>query len=252
MTDKQKQARPRAKQTDRDSQSIVYTFIAAVVVLCVLVFIHKLFSRGSTMIQTLDTLAVLRWVFLALAVLLALGAIYRRRKSGGKMLLRLTVIALMAGLSSWVMADYFLNGVKFLCGFYVLAALVYLVWLIYRAEFFTVCLLIAVTGLSLWIMLMAPGSVGAYAALAVGLMCCIVYSVLVVLARRGKGKLKLHGKTCKLYSGNTAYGAMAACAMASAAALIVGVLGTTYAYYCIIAMVCVAFVYAVYYTVKLM
>ena len=241
---------------DKDSNAILITFILAIVVMCALILIYRLYNSSAVvMVNTYDVLVIVMWAALGLFALSAVfTACIWKKWSGRKRRLCITfsAVSLILCFSCFMMSNYYLTGVKLLCGLYAIAFVLYLVYLIYKWEFFSICSLIAISGMALWLLMSYASGLTAAVILAVGLVCCGLWAAALLVAKRNRGVLQVFGRKLQPFKKSTHYGPMLAVILLSAAALIIGFISPLLCYYCMIALVCVAFICAVYYTVKLM
>ena len=248
------QRHPTSK--DKDSNAILITFILAIVVMCALIFIYRLYNSSVVaMVNTYDTLVLIKWITLGLFALSAIFTIcIWKRWSGRKrrFCIITSAVFLILCFSCFMMSQYYLTGVKLLCGLYAIAFVLYLIYLIYRWEFFTICSLIAISGMILWLLMSYVSGFAAAIVFALGLICCVLWFLTLMSAKNHKGVLNIFGRSIQLFKKSTNYTPMFIVVPICAAALIIGFISTLLCYYCMIALVCIAFICAVYYTVKLM
>lgn len=242
----------RKENASKGSNKIVITFMFTILLLCVLVLIYRLYADGKYILQMYNIFSVLRWVGLGLSVIFAAwGALTWKKTGRFGIALKLCLMSLAIFISGHVMATYYLTGVIFLCIFFVLLAVLYLIYLIYRWEFFLISALIAAGGVALWMMMTAgAGSAPAYFMMSAGLFICVLWLLLCRKIRQNGGNLSIAGIRI-IVSSNRAQ-LMPISAVFVALALLAGSINSAATYYSIIVLICVEFVFAIYYTVKLM
>ena len=204
-----------------------------------------------------QTVSIMKLIFLASGILELGLSVFWRWQKGKKIpyLFSIGVVSLVSALMLHWTVIYGIQMVKLLCVFCPVAAVLYFIYTVYQPEFFATSLAMVSGILSMWIdrrYCYTHPEIGKYS-LQVALAVIIVIIAVTVWASLGKGVLKAGKWSYRLYRAKTSYPfplvGMAAALAATAASVLFGI---EVAYFAAIALAAVLFVYAVYYTVKLM
>lgn len=243
-----------AKKTE--DQSVVYKVPAAFALLVVVVYG---FWRLGGWYSTVDGFAVvyplattLRFVFLALfAVSVVLACVLRaalvRRLCG----YGAVAFALLC-VSSWILSIFWTGN---MIAIYLLHALVYclyMVWQLYRAEFFTFSLLTATAGVVFYLMARTSYLANRIIGSVVLALLLIGTAGAVFLCSKNRGKLSLRGKLVRLFPSSFNPLLFYFICVLWAVMLVVCLLfGASFAFYAMFAAIAVELIGAVYYTFQL-
>ena len=247
-----KSAAPGKKRDSGDS--VVITFFSIIVAICYYILMYHLFKRADTFLALHSVLKILRWVFLALAAALAVLAVKASRDGNELAPRRLgwgAFIAFMLDLSFFLMTFYYLDGTKLACIAFITLAVLRLIYLIYGWEFTFAAIEFAAAEIALYLRIYYPGILAYIAVAILVIMIFAVFEVELVAKHHG-GKLVVKEHRYAVLGKKTKYFITFLSAALSVIAIAIGLVSSVMGFYVMIALACVAFIYIVYYTVKLM
>ena len=247
-----KSAAPGRKRNSGDA--VVVTFFSIIIAICYYIVMYRLFSRADTFLALHGVLKVLRWVFLGFAAALAVLAV-KARRDGKELAPRRfgwgAFIALMLDLSFFLMTFYYLDGAKLACIAFITLAVLRLIYLIYGWEFTFAAIEFAAAEIALYLKIYYYGIL-AYIAVALAVLVIFAVFEVELVAKHHGGRLVVKEHRYYVLRKNTKYFITFLSAALSVIAIAAGLVSSVIGFYAMIALACVAFVYIVYYTVKLM
>ena len=244
----------RREKSERNMNRAVLLLTAGLVAEWYLLMVDRYYARGtiSQVTHWYQMLGVLRWVALAaLAIGIVLMFLRGQKpwvaKTGGV----LTACGAFLAFTSVAMRHYYPVSVTVLCVAVPVLLLLGIIYLFYQAEFSVQATELAMA-LGAAVLLGRSGS--AAVKLCAALAICGITALLICTAmvRKNGGVIRLNGETLQVFGPKTDYrltlGVPVLCLAAAAAAFA----APTAAFYATWALAIVAFVLAVYYTIKLM
>lgn len=248
---------PRApknnKNVERATAIMLFGFLAEFYLLLINTFFVK--GTPQQLVATADFLSVMVYVGAAM-VAAGVAMLFLRRKNGGKRSSAqwyLLICGVFFTLSSEVMVKIYPQGVTAMCIFVPAVVVLGVIFLMYQREFSAEA--IALSGAIAAMILLNRGAgstawAGIVKAAAIAAVCVI--AVMIALTARAQKKNGfLCGELC-VYPASTNYTMVYAVLAVCAAAILVALFVSGAAYYGIWVMSILAFVLAVYYTVKMM
>ena len=244
-----------ADKKHKDSgNAVIATFFAIIIAICYYILIYRLFGRADTLVATYSVLRIARWVFIAFAAALAVLA-WKACKDGKEIIMRRciwgAVIALLLAISFFMITYAYVEGAKLACIAFVLLAVLRLFYLIYEWEFTLSAIQFAAAEVALYLTIYY-NSVWSIVAVVLAVLVILAVLALELFVKRTGGKLILRKRKFRILRKNAKYFLAFLAAALSVAAIVVGLISPALGYYAMIGLACVAFVYIVYYTVKLM
>lgn len=255
------------KNSGKSSNSYVVgrmftVFLAGVVGIVFLLMLERLINRGNSVLTGLSIINMLPFfgaVFFAVGLVLAL----ERRKRNisekelvvtGSLLMGIGIVAAITGLS---LQFYFPDAFSLLYVFIPALTVLYLIYYIYQREYFFSSVLIICGCFGFYFLYRLTRSLGVTGVpkiiiiiAAAGIL--VLAAILEFVLRRPGGKMKLGGKEFKLLSERFEYRFLfIALALLLAGILITLALGFHGAYYMMFVMLVLEFIYAVYFTARL-
>ena len=243
-----------AKKTE--DQSVVYKVPAAFALLVVVVYG---FWRLGGWYSTVDGFAVvyplvttLRYVFLALLVASLVAAIALKAPLARKLCCYGVVVFALLSVSSWILSIFWTGN---MIAIYLLHALVYclyMVWQLYRAEFFTFSLLTATAGVVFYLMARTSYQANRIIGSVVLALLLVGTAGAVFLCAKHRGKFPLRGKSIRLFpNGFNPLLFYFVCVLWAMMLVVCLLLGANFAFYAMFAAIAVELIGAVYYTFQL-
>ncbi len=255
MTQKKNTSREtRREKSDRNMNRAVILLTAGLVAEWYLLMVDRYYARGtiSQVVHWYDFLGVLRYVALA-ALLAGIVLMTMRaqklwvRKTGGV----LTSCGAFFAFTSIALRHYYPVSTTVLCVMVPVVLLLGIIYLFYQAEFSVQATELAMA-LGAVILLGRSGSATVKVCAALAICGITALLICTLMIRKNGGTVRLGGETIPLFGPKTDYrltlGVPALCLAAVAAAFAT----PTAAFYATWVLAIVAFVLAVYYTIKLM
>lgn len=243
-----------AKKTE--DQSVVYKVPAAFALLVVVVYA---FWRLGGWYSTVDGFAVvyplvttLRYVFLAPFVASVVLAVVLKSSMARRLCCYgLTVFALLS-VSSWILSIFWTGNMIVIYLLHALVYCLYMVWQLYRAEFFTFSLLTATAGVVFYLMARTSYMANRIIGSAILAVLLVGAAGAAFLCAKNRGKLSLRGKAVRLFP--SSFNPLLfyfICVLWALMLLLCLLLGANFAFYAMFAAIAVELIGAVYYTFQL-
>ncbi|MGI5970385.1 MAG: hypothetical protein ACOX7P_01495 [Oscillospiraceae bacterium] len=242
MTQKIKNTQKR----DEAGSRIFATFIITLAALILLLICYKFYTRGSAIHSVYVAATAIQWAGLGVFCIFGALRLIKRRS----WLTRLCLAGAAVCFGGYIAAHYYIEGVKLLSIIVTGIAALYLVFLVYRSELFTVAVAIALAALATWMRI--AGYILAWPAFYLAAAFDVIAFAALIICKKNGGFLRLGKKYLRFFDKNAAYLPLFISCALSAAVLIGGLFGHAIRFYSMFALIAAAFVYAVYYTVKLM
>ena len=244
----------RREKSERNMNRAVILLIAGLVAEWYLLMADRYYARG-TMTQVVawyDYLGVMRWAALAvLAVGIVMMALRDRKPLVNRIGGVLTGVGVFFAFTSVAMRHYYPTSVTVLCVMVPVLLLLGIIYLFYQAEFSLQATELAMA-LGALVLLNRSGSMAVKVCAAMALVGIAVLLGCTLALRKHDGALQLRGDAVRLFAPKADYrlalGVPALCLVAVIASLA----APTAAFYATWVLAIVAFVLAVYYTIKLM
>lgn len=244
----------RQRKSDRNMNRAVVLLIAGLIAEWYLLIVERYYVRGTVAqyVGWYDVLGVLRWVGLAALVAGVVLFVQRQKKKWfEKCGMALAAAGLFLAFSSFVMRHAWPTSVTVMCVFVPVLMILGIIYLFYQMEF-------SVQATALAMALFALALLGrsttkrVYACAVVALVGIVVLLVGTLMLKSKGGVFQTNSKNLRVFPANTDYrltlGVLALCfVLVLVAMLVMGV-----AFYATWALAVIAFVLAVYYTIKLM
>ena len=240
----------RAEQKPRDYT--VIKVMTALVLLVASVFALRAIGRVYATVSGFDAIyPAAKTVAIAALILAAAsiaGLIFARRGAVGTVSGYVLPLALLAAFSALVLRRYLNDQMRLLYFVHAAVYCLYIIALLYHAEFFTVSLVTILAGWTFY--RCVPGvSVFWSALLAVVI---VLVALTAYLAHRGRGVITLFGRKIRLFPKAFApLPILVACALWLLCLIASVVVGSLLAYYCMFAAIAFELIAAVYYTFQL-
>ena len=193
------------------------------------------------------------WVFAALTVVCLAGAIFGKKTWMRAVGRYGAVLMALALVSAFVLSKYWTAKMLFLYLLHTVVYCLYMVYLLYRGEFFAYSLATSVSGCVFFFF--SKGVAFNTRGILLGLLALaalVFVAVFAALAAKGKGVLKLGGKQVRVlpksFNPIVLY---VVCALWLVCLVLCYALGASFAYYCMFAAIAFELVAAVYYTFQL-
>ena len=258
-----KRAVPQKKTKTTNDDAVIYQIIIAMGVAAIAIFALQMIGRYYGMVDYLFGIRTgLLWagvVFgaVALADLVAYVRLRNRKPFWKAAGIPIFIIAMVFVCTCAVLYYTWTEYLPVLYFFYIAAAVLYMIALLYQHEFFLLSLINTCAG-GVFYALSRYYSVGVYfsgAALALNVGLAVLILVcggLMFAAGKHGGQLKLFGREITLFShGVSPILFYCICAIWLICLVVSAFLGSVFAYYCVFAVVAFELISAVYYTVKL-
>ena len=255
MTQKSNDKRvERREKSDRNMNRAVVLLIAGLIAEWYLLMVDRYYARGtiSQVVRWYDFFGVLRWI--ALAVLAAGIALFVMRgkkawfaKAGGA----LACVGAFFAFTSFAMRHYYPVSVTVLCVAVPVLLVLGIVYLFYQAEFSVQATALAMA-LGALALLGRSGTAAVKACAVLALLGNAALLACTLMLKKSGGVFERGGKKLRVFGASADYrltlGVPALCIVLVLAALF----APAVAFYATWALAIVAFVLAVYYTIKLM
>lgn len=244
----------RQKKSDRNMNRAVILLIAGLVAEWYLLMADRYYARG-TAYQTVgwyNYFGVMRWVGLAVMIAGIVLVTQRAKKSwyfkAGAVL---AVAGAFFAFTSFAMRLVFPTGVTVLCVFVPVVLLLGIIYLFYQAEFSVQATALAMA-LFATALLARSGSTLVKVFSVIALIAIVALLVCTVTIKNNGGVLKLGGKSLRVFPANTDYRLTLGVLALSFVMALVSMFSSGVAFYATWVLAVIAFVLAVYYTIKLM
>ena len=244
----------RREKSERNMNRAVVLLTAGLVAEWYLLMADRYYARGtiSQVVAWYDYLGVMRWAALAvLAIGMVLMLLQGRKPWTAKVGGVLTGCGAFFAFTSVAMRHYYPTSVTVLCVAVPVLLLLGIIYLFYQAEFSIQATELAMA-LGAVVLLGRSGSAAVKLCAALAICGVTLLLICTAMVRKNGGTMKLNGETLQVFGPKTDYrltlGVPVLCLAAAAAAIAV----PTAAFYATWVLAIVAFVLAVYYTIKLM
>lgn len=248
------------KNSNHNDDSVIYKIMAALLMLCVLLFSLQFVSRYYPIAGTFFvTQNVILGVGIASAVLFLASVglwFYSRRM---RPLLHsfakgFGIFFLVTGFSCWLLYNTWVEYIPQLYAFYIGGAVLYMIALLYQREFFLLSCVNAAAGLVFYSLSRLYS--GRLLAMALYAFLVVVIAIVVLLVRKARksddGTVKLKKRTIAIATASTSpLPIYITCVVWILCLAVAAFLGSVFAYYCIFVVAAFELAAAVYYTVKL-
>ena len=244
----------RREKSERNMNRAVVLLIAGLIAEWYLLMVDRYYARG-TVTQVLgwyDFFGVMRWAALALlAVGVVMLALRGRKpwvtKAGGV----LTGVGAFFAFTSFAMRHYYPTSVTVLCVLVPVLLILGIVYLFYQAEFSVQATALALARGAL-VLLGRSGSTTVRVCAVLALVAIAVLFVCACVLRKNDGVLTLGSRKMRVFSANADYRLTLGVPVLCFALVIAAMFASGVAFYATWALAIVAFMLAVYYTIKLM
>lgn len=241
---------PRAEQKPRD-----YTVIKVMVALVLLiasVFALRAIGRVYTTVSGFDTIypaaKTVAIVALVLAAASIVGMSAARKSVVGTVSGCVLPVALLAAFSALVLRRYLNDQMRLLYFVHAAVYCLYIIKLLYHAEFFTVSLVTLLAG---WTFYRCVPGVSVFWTVLLAIVI-VLAALTAYLAHRGHGTIVLFGKKVRLFPKTFApLPILVTCALWLLCLIASVAVGSLLAYYCMFAAIAFELIAAVYYTFQL-
>ena len=253
MNPKKKEAAVKKKQAD---DNLIYKAMIDLAILCAAVFLLNLLDNVyATASGFLRLEPVFKWAAIACAPLAVAGIVAAVLTKGKKRKWAVAgaIVFTALGLICFALFWFWVTPIKLLQFMFIAGCALYLIWLLYPADFTVLVFLTICAGASFYLHRNAGYlSTLVICAYAATIALCFLAFAATFLAAKKSGKLTVFGKPIRLYSGSAGplplYLTAVVWIVCTAAALI---FGSSFAYYALYAAAGYAFIAACYYTIKL-
>lgn len=244
----------RREKSERNMNRAVVLLIAGIVAEWYLLMIDRVYARGNIQqfIKWYDVLGVLRWVGLAmLAGGVALYVLRKQKPQFSWVGYSLIGVGVFLTFTSICMRHVYPTSVTVMCVLVPVLMILGIVYLFYQAEFSVQATALAL-GLGALVLLSRSQSKAVIVCAVLALLAVAALLVGTFFLKKEKGVLKLGGKRLRFFATDMDYrltlGVPALCLVLVIAALA----APAVAFYATWGLAIVAFVLAVYYTIKLL
>ena len=240
----------RAAQKPRDFT--VIKVMVALVLLIASVFALRAIGRVYATVSGFDAIypaaKTVAIVALVLAAASIVGLIAARRSVVGTVSGYVLPVALLAAFSALVLRRYLNDQMRLLYFVHAAVYCLYIIELLYHAEFFTVSLVTLLAG---WTFYRCVPGVSVFWTVLLAIVI-VLAALTAYLAHRGHGVIKLFGKKIRLFPKTFApLPILVTCALWLLCLIASVVVGSLLAYYCMFAAIAFELISAVYYTFQL-
>lgn len=244
----------RQKKSDQNMYRAVILLIGGLVAEWYLLMAERYYARGSAlqMLAWYDYLGVMRWIGLGVLIAGAVLLLQREKKSWfGKAGAAMLAVGGFFAFSSFAMRYAWPTSVTAMCVFVPVVLILGIIFLFYQAEFFVQASSLA---MALFALVMLGRSTSKLVMFFSGVA---VAGIAVLLAltlwfRKNGGVLKSGDKKLRVFPANTDYRLALGVMVLCLALVLVAMFASGVAFYATWALAVIAFVLAVYYTIKLM
>ena len=243
-----------AKKTE--DQSVVYKVPAAFALMIVVVYAFwKLGGYYSTVegfMALYPMFCVQRYVFLALtAAELVLCVLLKSRLARTICRYWLAAFALLC-VSAWILSIFWTGNMIAIYLMHALVYCLYMVWQLYRSEFFTFSLVTATAGVVFFLTARTSYMANRIGGSVLLALILIGTALVVFLCAKNRGRLTIGGKTLQLFpDGFNSLLFYFICVLWAIVLIACLLFGSGFAYYAMFAAIAVELIGAVYYTFQL-
>ena len=243
-----------AKKTE--DQSVVYKVPAAFVLMIVVIYsFWKLGGYYSTVegfTALYPMFCVQRYVFLALtAAELVLCVLLKSRLARTICRYWLAAFALLC-VSAWILSIFWTGNMIAIYLMHALVYCLYMVWQLYRSEFFTFSLVTATAGVVFFLTARTSYMANRIGGSILLALILIGTALVVFLCAKNRGRLTIGGKTLQLFpDGFNSLLFYFICVLWAIVLIACLLFGSGFAYYAMFAAIAVELIGAVYYTFQL-
>jgi len=244
----------RQTKSERNMNRAVLLLVAGLVAEWYLLMVDRYYARGTVnqFIKWYDFLGAMRWI--GLAVLIAGVVLYVLREKGawfGRLGGALAAVGVFFAFTSAVMRHVYPTSVTVMCILVPVLMVLGIVYLFYQTEFSVQATALALA-LGAIALLSRSGSSRVKACAVLALLGIAALLAGTFLLKKADGLLTLKGRKLRLFPANTDYSLTIGVPALCLALVLIGLFAPAVAFYAMWALAIVAFVLAVYYTVKLM
>ena len=243
-----------AKKTE--DQSVVYKVPAAFALMIVVVYAFWKLGGYYSTVQGFTTLypmfCVQRYVFLALtAAELVLCVLLKSRLARTICRYWLAAFALLC-VSAWILSIFWTGNMIAIYLMHALVYCLYMVWQLYRSEFFTFSLVTATAGVVFFLTARTSYMANRIGGSILLALILIGTALVVFLCAKNRGRLTIGGKTLQLFpDGFNSLLFYFICVLWAIVLIACLLFGSGFAYYAMFAAIAVELIGAVYYTFQL-
>lgn len=243
-----------AKKTE--DQSVVYKVPAAFALMIVVVYAFWKLGGYYSTVEGFTALypmfCVQRYVFLALtAAELVLCVLLKSRLARTICRYWLAAFALLC-VSAWILSIFWTGNMIAIYLMHALVYCLYMVWQLYRSEFFTFSLVTATAGVVFFLTARTSYMANRIGGSVLLALILIVTALVVFLCAKNRGRLTIGGKTLQLFpDGFNSLLFYFICVLWAIVLIACLLFGSGFAYYAIFAAIAVELIGAVYYTFQL-
>ena len=243
-----------AKKTD--DQSVVYKVPAAIALMIVVVYAFWKLGGYYSTVEGFTALypmfCVQRYVFLALtAAELVLCVLLKSRLARTICRYWLAAFALLC-VSAWILSIFWTGNMIAIYLMHALVYCLYMVWQLYRSEFFTFSLVTATAGVVFFLTARTSYMANRIGGSILLALILIGTALVVFLCAKNRGRLTIGGKTLQLFpDGFNSLLFYFICVLWAIVLIACLLFGSGFAYYAMFAAIAVELIGAVYYTFQL-
>lgn len=243
-----------AKKTE--DQSVVYKVPAAFALMIVVVYAFWKLSGYYSTVEGFTALypmfCVQRYVFLALtAAELVLCVLLKSRLARTICRYWLAAFALLC-VSAWILSIFWTGNMIAIYLMHALVYCLYMVWQLYRSEFFTFSLVTATAGVVFFLTARTSYMANRIGGSILLALILIGTALVVFLCAKNRGRLTIGGKTLQLFpDGFNSLLFYFICVLWAIVLIACLLFGSGFAYYAMFAAIAVELIGAVYYTFQL-
>ena len=243
-----------AKKTE--DQSVVYTVPAAFALMIVVVYAFWKLGGYYSTVEGFTALypmfCVQRYVFLALtAAELVLCVLLKSRLARTICRYWLAAFALLC-VSAWILSIFWTGNMIAIYLMHALVYCLYMVWQLYRSEFFTFSLVTATAGVVFFLTARTSYMANRIGGSILLALILIGTALVVFLCAKNRGRLTIGGKTLQLFpDGFNSLLFYFICVLWAIVLIACLLFGSGFAYYAMFAAIAVELIGAVYYTFQL-
>lgn len=254
----QKTAKNTRAQIQTKSDPTVYLVTAAFVVMLVSVWalrkLGRLYVLNGTFLQIYAATVYAAWIFgVIAAAALALWIVLRKNRVARTVCPYVAAISALWFVTALILRNNWANEMKAIYLMHASFYCLYIVYLLYRAEFFFVSLATVTAGITFYLYHFGFGpnarSVTIGVVLALSLLVCVLTAL---LAAKNKGMIVVKGHALRVFPPSYSPVLMCiTCLIWAVLYLLTLLIGSAFAYYCIFVAVAYELIAAVYYTFQL-